>query len=297
MKESLKKFENCPSCGAVSPRVIDMETGKLNICRKCRLQWALDIEHNESDYLFKDQSWLDRPFRNRYVDPASIGEPSQYKPFVSFFHLLKRKFNREKLTIIDVGCGNGVFINECLRRGHEAFGIEQDKSWTEMMSPEIVPRVSFVSAKELNIIGLPQPDIITFWDSFEHMIDGFQILEQIKNIISSDGGVFLRVNNNRDVYNLSATVMERIVPVLGRELYRHCFGFPEHVWNFSFLGMENLLKKHGWEIDEFKTTETPSSRLSSNICIKNVIRTTYLINRIFGWGKIGEYYIKPNSPA
>ena len=134
---------------------------------------------------------------------------------------------------------------------------------------------------------------MTFWDSFEHLENAFEILSKIRPFLKEGGIVYLRVNNNRDIYNWITRFLLILTPELGKRMLKNCFGLPWHRWNFSYTGMRNLLAKNNWGIIHFSPSETPASRFTSNPFIIFLIRCAYLINRLIRGGKIGNYYLKP----
>ena len=64
-----------------------------------------------------------------------------------------------------------------------------------------------------------------------------------------------------------------------------------HLWNFSYKGMYELLKKNGWKIIEHSFSDTPAERLTANSIFSVAFKMAYLVNSCFGGGKIGDYYI------
>jgi len=189
-----------------------------------------------------------------------------------------------------VGSGNGAFLEECLRQGHDPIGVEPDKSLCDVIPEEALKYVIFKRIEEVDKFdGLF--NVITFWDSFEHLDNSFELLNNLKPYLKENGIIYLRVNNNRDITNLLTIFVLSLFPLAGKRMLRVCFGFPGHVWNFSQKGMRNLLVKHGWRIIFWKFNETPVSRFTKNPLLTWLIRSGYLINRLIRQGKIAEYYI------
>ena len=107
--------EACSSCGSIPRHSYDYDEGSIYICQNCGLKWAkltsiVPIANQNATMV-----------HDRYMDPQSIGDPSKYQPYADFFSYLERVNGPQKLRIFDIGCGNGVFIAECLRRGHEIY--------------------------------------------------------------------------------------------------------------------------------------------------------------------------------
>jgi SAM-dependent methyltransferase len=275
--------QRCPNCDTPAKKVLEYREGWIAICGSCRLQWSArnqDIPEKETD--------LPNTY-SHYLNPANLNLKA-YKPFLDFFSFASRRWPDRKLRILDVGCGNGSFMRAAMVEGHDVRGIEANEALAAYMPSEILERVSFMRAQDFSFEG-GHFDIITFWDSFEHIPDAFAILSDIEPNLNNDGIVYLRVNNRWDIYNIVTDILQLVLPGYGKAATRECFNFPYHAWNFSFSAMCGLLSKGNWEIIEFAATDTPVERLTSNKLFGLIIKVAYLSNKIISGGKIGDYYI------
>jgi 2-polyprenyl-3-methyl-5-hydroxy-6-metoxy-1,4-benzoquinol methylase len=76
----------------------------------------------------------------------------------------------EKGRLLDVGCAAGFFVDEALRAGWEASGIDVSAAMVEWARSELgieVTRASFTS----DDLTLSQLDAVTMWDYIEHSVD------------------------------------------------------------------------------------------------------------------------------
>lgn len=272
----------CPSCHGGGIRQYAYPEGVIFICPACRLQWSEVAEAESTGPM------LLTDINKRYMNPAAL-DFDRYGPYLEFFSRLPPKTT---LRILDVGCGSGAFIGTCLRRGHDAWGIEIDESLKKVMPPEVAARVAFAPAES----GVPYDrpfDVITFWDSFEHISDAFDVLNAMRPMLKEGGKVYVRVNNSTDLYNAFTNAALMIAPGLGKAILKSCFNLPQHRWNFCRQAMEPMLNRHGWDIIHFAKTDTPVDRFTSHALVKLVINTIYLANKCLGEGKIGEYEVVP----
>lgn len=289
MNPNLLTSYDCPNCGKSSQKNFKYLEGIIHICDRCDLQWAT---------LFKSSAELDiniTGVHDHYMSAESLGNPAEYPPYVDFFRYLERRGPLNSLKILDVGSGNGVFIGECLRRGIDAMGIEKDIRHSEIMSDKISSRIIFRPIEDLPALP-PRFDVITFWDSFEHMEGAFDLLDSIEGNLNQNGIVFCRVNNSFDIFNLTAKIATYIAPFLGKRLIKVCFNLPQHVWNFSASSMISMLSRRGWTIVHSRFTDTPASRLFTGVISRSIIGFAYFINRAIGGGKIGEYWFVRTPP-
>lgn len=261
--------------------------GVIHICPNCRLQWAeRSASAIEGDV---DVTGM----HGRYMDPRSIDGPA-YPPYRDFFRRIGNRFGDRPLSILDVGCGNGVFLAEAARRGHRVRGIELDTRHRAVIPEALRERVVFAAAEEALPALSESYDVVTFWDSFEHIDDPFALLPILRPHLAAGGVVFARVNNTHDLFNLLTRIVLAAGPRdLGRRLLKACFNLPQHAWNFSRPGMRSLLERRGWLVWADRITETPSSRLTASPLARLAIEGAYLANRLIGGGKIGEYYFAP----
>jgi 2-polyprenyl-3-methyl-5-hydroxy-6-metoxy-1,4-benzoquinol methylase len=259
--------------------------GTIYTCDPCRLQWA-DRLASAVEGEIDSTGHLDR-----YMSPESVG--LNYPPYQDFFARLKGRYGDRPLRILDVGCGNGQFIAAALHRGHDAYGVDIDLRTKSLMSDEVVKRVIFAGAEEALPAMDGSFDVVTFWDSFEHMDQPFDLLAPIAPHMAPGGTVFLRVNNTHDIVNLVTKATLALAPALGRKLLKVCFNLPQHAWGFSRPAMTALLARDGWTVSHCRITETPSTRLTGNPLARLAFESAYLVNRMIGGGKIGEYWVEP----
>lgn len=275
----------CPACRAGGARTYAVPEGLIHCCPACDLQWAdqsaATADHNLNLSLVNDH----------YMDPASLG--SAYPPFVEFLDKLAAIKNCS-MRILDVGCGNGRFLAEALGRGHDVMGVEIDRAMERLIPADILDRVVFSPIEDVKEFGKPF-DVVTFWDSFEHLVDPLSVLRSLVPHLADNAVVFLRVNNSHDIFNIISKVALVLAPPIGLRLLRMCFNLPHHYWNFNPRAMDGLLSGVGWSIARHRVTETPISRLTSSPIPRLAIGAAYLVNKIIGGGKIGEYWIYRND--
>lgn len=282
----MPEFHRCPACDSQAINEHTYHEGTIFICTSCPLQWARHDTAMLPDLITNPDSL--------YMKPESITDPSRYRPFLDFFKFVAKNIPRKKLRILDVGCGSGVFVGAGLAAGHDVIGIERDAALARFMPDQIKTRVRFMPAESITS-DEGCFDVITFWDSFEHLDNPFAIIEKINSNLAPDGLFFLRVNNSFDIYNMLTKVALSIYPRLGEKLLKGCFNFPSHAWNFALEPMRAMLNKSGFEIVYFRPDDTPADRLTGNRLLASLFKLAYQINNIIGGGKAGEYYLRKRS--
>lgn len=277
----------CPCCGETKITWFDYPEGRIALCPRCRLQWALRTVAPENGL------GLLATVNMRYMNPAAI-DPPHYPPYVEFFARLEREKGPGPLRMLDIGCGNGVFMAEAARRGHVVNGIEMDLRLKAVIPPQVIDRVVFASAEEAVPKLTERYDVVTFWDSFEHMDDPFGVLEALRPVLAPDARIFIRVNNSHDIFNLATRLALAVAPNgLGRTMLQACFNLPDHAWNFSAHPMTVMMERRGWHTVHANVTETPAFRLTANPLLRLTFNLGYWVNRLIGGGKIGQYWVTP----
>ena len=275
----------CQSCGSTNTRKFSYPEGDIFVCKGCKIQWGVLSKGVSDDNLNLKET--------HYMTAESYGDYNEYPLFKDFFSTLEQVFGKKKLNILDVGCGSGTFIRASSNKGHNIYGIELVEGVKKFMPKDVVPKVIFDDIRNIKEFQLPKFDVITFWDSFEHIADPFKVIDELRPHLSEKGLIFLQVNNNWDIYNIVSKTLINLAPSIGKPVFRSCFGFHAHLWNFSYQGIKNLLEKNGWKIRKYKFLDTPANRLVRNPILVFIFNIAYMVNRLIRGGKLGAYYISP----
>jgi 2-polyprenyl-3-methyl-5-hydroxy-6-metoxy-1,4-benzoquinol methylase len=133
-------------------------------------------------------------------------------------------------TILDVGCGNGAFLNRAAARGWTPTGVELSRdlaaSARERYGLEIVEG-DFATAE------LPSGpyDAMTMWDFLEHVVDPAATLDRARDLLAPDGILVVFTIDSSSLFNsLGALAYHATLGACTRPselLYdeRHCFYF------------------------------------------------------------------------
>jgi 2-polyprenyl-3-methyl-5-hydroxy-6-metoxy-1,4-benzoquinol methylase len=152
--------------------------------------------------------------------------------------------SKKKGRLLDIGCGEGLFLEIAKRDGWDVIGTElssfavnhiREKHGIQVFKGEIVD------------IGLPDKsfDAVTMWHVLEHTTDPIMTLKEIKRVIKEDGIFILAVPN---LNNYPSKWVYRIVK--GRRM--HLFS-PEdrelHLYHFTPKTIELALEKTGFGVE------------------------------------------------
>ena len=105
----------------------------------------------------------------------------------------------KNMSCLEIGCGTGEFLTYLSAKGLKTYrGIDHDKALRDVLPTEIKNKFECVDIWEfLKIAGSVSFDRIVLLDVLEHFSpdEGFRLLRMIKNILSKDGKVVIKVPN------------------------------------------------------------------------------------------------------
>lgn len=159
----------------------------------------------------------------------------------------------QKSKILDIGCGNGVFLKCAANNGYIPYAMD--------ISPKIVRHLEnegiegYMTMKEI-----PERHFqaATAFDVIEHTTNPHRFVEDIKTKIKKKGIVMLTTPN--------------AIGISGRILKSKwwAFGPDNHYIVFSPYGLKLLLEKNGFEIISLKTDSFTQWFVPSNTFLKKV---------------------------
>jgi 2-polyprenyl-3-methyl-5-hydroxy-6-metoxy-1,4-benzoquinol methylase len=177
--------------------------------------------------------------------------------------------------LLDVGAGIGVFMKTASDAGWDVEGVEISPYGSEFIKQRYGFNVYAENLIELNLRDNSY-DVITFWDSIEHMelpkrqlIKAYQLLK--------NGGLLLLASDN----------YKSLMAYLGRFIYRSSFGnityplerffIPYNKTYFNHDNLSKMLKNIGYEIILLEKMQYPIEKLKLGFLEKIMLRFLYPI--------------------
>lgn len=148
-----------------------------------------------------------------------------------------RKYLNSESSLIEIGCSYGFFLNICKKFIKKCIGYDITKEGTEYASKEFGLEV--YCDNFLNYQG-GKVDFICLWDVVEHLSEPGKFIEKISSAVKDGGHIALSTG---DIGSLLAR--------LRGDKWRMVHP-PTHLFYFDKSSISKLLKKHGFEIVEFK---------------------------------------------
>jgi 2-polyprenyl-3-methyl-5-hydroxy-6-metoxy-1,4-benzoquinol methylase len=227
----VNKLDNCPFCGGqiYNRKFVSFS---FDVCRRCKIAQTKPTPSNV-DYSKND---FQAQFNFTSLDELNpIWKKSIYKQIN-----LLRKNLRKGSKIFEIGCGQGIILNELRKNGYCVKGIEPSK--------EAVKRAVYSG---LDVIEGYFPNIKLADSKFDAIISS-HVLEYIKNPTSfikkissilSPGGLLMFTQTN----------YLGLIPRVRKEHW-YAWTPEQHYWHFSVIGLRSFLAGFGYSRVETKYT-------------------------------------------
>ncbi len=209
-------------------------------------------------------------FTNSRPDNAVLGDYYKAESYVShtnskkgivnkLYHAVRNHTLKSKIqmvsgyvsrgTILDYGCGTGMFLSTINKAGWETFGMEPDDNARKMASEQGLnvfsdkDRVNtYVTDKKFNAI--------TLWHVLEHVTDMPETLSFFKNKLNKDGVLIVAVPNHAS-YDAAYY----------KEFWA-AYDVPRHLHHFDIKSMTSLVEQAGFKLQETKPMKFDSFYVS-----------------------------------
>jgi 2-polyprenyl-3-methyl-5-hydroxy-6-metoxy-1,4-benzoquinol methylase len=138
---------------------------------------------------------------------------------------------KQKLSILDFGCGTGSFLQQCEKRSWNIAGVEPSNRARTLANANLSNAVK----KELSEIS-EQFEVITLWHVLEHVPNLDDVFNALKSKLADDGAMFIAVPNYRS----------HDAKYYGK--HWAAYDVPRHLSHFDKRSIEIFVQKHGCKI-------------------------------------------------
>lgn len=145
---------------------------------------------------------------------------------------------KQRLSILDYGCGTGEFLNTCKKAGMETTGIEPEERARMFAIKNF--QLNIQSPEAISSFNSEAFDIVTLWHVLEHIhrLKGF--MGELKRITKGRGVVIIAVPN---LTSLDANIYKE---------FWAAYDLPRHLYHFSPKDIQKLFSEFGFDIENVK---------------------------------------------
>ncbi|MFH1968583.1 MAG: class I SAM-dependent methyltransferase [bacterium] len=203
-------------------------------CIDCRSAF-LDINENFFNFESFYQSYYKIDEKQEGYDNYFALENALKLTFQQRLNSIKKYFDNDpkEKKLLDIGCGPGFFLEES-SKFFKSFGIEISKTAANYIKNKLNLNV-INKAFSADLFKTEEFDVITCWDTLEHLQNPEKALSDINKILNKKG---LLIFTTGDFASIPALIT-------GKKW--HLFNVPEHLFFFSKNGIIHLLKKTGFK--------------------------------------------------
>lgn len=156
------------------------------------------------------------------------------KTYAEFLREILPEIGRNKINLLEVGCGNGFFLEEALKMGvKNVFGIEPSRD-------SINSAVGILKKKIKRDILRPGIfksgtfDIVCFFHTLDHAINPNDFLITVKNLLKKNGKVICVIHNTDGI---SVKLFRERSPIFDIE----------HIYLFNKKTIARIFRKNGFK--------------------------------------------------
>lgn len=203
-------------------------------CLRCGLIFSSPILEEKKIREFYSKSGF-------HYDDQSFYLNETYSRYLS--KILPRR-RRERLTLLDVGCGNGFFLKKVMEMGiQNVYGVEPGKP-SVLNAPKRLQRVIKIGFLRRNLFRSNYFDVITCFHTLDHVLDPNQFLKTAYSLLKSSGRAFFIVH---DTGGLSVRLFGERSPIFDIE----------HIYLFNKETLGRIFMENGFknvEVFDIKNT-------------------------------------------
>lgn len=215
-----KNYQSCPLCMGFGSKIVNGDGWKIIKCNGCG---NARTEPPPSAYDYENNDFHSDAIHENVNQEESLEKlPLQWREsiFQQVNHI-KKLVNKEDL-ILEIGCGEGLLLNELKVAGFNVCGIEPSKSASERARQR---RLNVITGEFPNEKLTSSYDLVVLSHVLEHLPDPSLIIEEIKKV--APGGILYLVQAN----------YTGIIPVIeGVKWY--AWMPSQHFWHFTPEGLK-----------------------------------------------------------
>lgn len=198
-------------------------------CRKCGLVYPNPLPVASRKIIQTNYSKRDGYFDNE----LKIYKLNVYSGILKYLS----KVFKTKGKLLDVGCGEGDFIETATAEGWDSFGIDISEDFVRYAKSRHLK----VEVGEFNKLGLPENhfDVVIMYALLEHVIDPKSYLLEARRVLKDNGMLYLKVPNDNSILFTIGDIYKRLM-LDPETTHLSIFTPPYHLYGFSQLALRKI---------------------------------------------------------
>ena len=212
-----------------------------------------------------------KPGHGRDIEGISELRRKNFKKIIDI--ILSLKVN-QSLKILEIGSGNGFFIEECEKSNIDITGSEADEEQYNLLAKKFSNIIKItLPIKNFNNELSNKFDVVVFNDVFEHLENLDLILIQLKSILKTNGQIVINLPSSDGLIYKFSNILNKIgFTNFYDRLWQKNLASP-HLSYFNNSNLKMLFNKHGYNLIHTTSLDTVSKkgnfiRLNSTIKYK-----------------------------
>lgn len=236
IKNKNKKLKTCPVCqGSNLKFFVKKYEFEMDKCESCGLIFCNPYPSKQQIYHYYNSEM--KRFENDFFIESFENRLNIFYPRIEII----KKYSKSG-WILDIGSSIGVFL-EALNRVEHDFRLtccDIDKDSCDKLKNRY-PKVEVINSDFINIEKKPNYDIITMWDTVEHIVDQNLLFDTVKQMLKKDGLFFFSTPNTDSFeWMIANTEHVQLLP-------------PGHVNLLNIKSISTLLKNNGFSLKNHYT--------------------------------------------
>lgn len=233
--KDIPMITTCMICGGKSPDKPDNFTDYNIIhCPSCGFVWnATQPTQEILDEFYTHSNAMTQWSKIKNTPEETRRQESKFFPVWKFIH------DQEIKSVLDVGCGNGYFLNHC-QLGLDRCGVEMNRD--ARLNCEFPVYNSFDTFKD-SLHSKKKFQLITMFGVLEHLKNPLKEVEKYSESLTDDG--------------LFGIIVPNVDSMVVRMLQEQCCTFcPQHLWYYKIETLEKLMEKASLKLGFYFTLES-----------------------------------------
>lgn len=191
-------------------------------CLRCGLIFSNPILDNNKIFSLYTKSEFDYPVESTFLK----------KTYGEFLDKIRKKIIGNNPKLLDIGCGNGFFLEEAKRIGFDTYGVEPGKASVAKARKDIRKNIR-VSFFKKSLYKSNTFDVITCFHTLDHIIDINTFLNDVSHVVKKSGYIIFVVHNTD---GLSVKLFGEKSPIFDIE----------HIYLFNKQTLSRLFTRYGF---------------------------------------------------